>query len=186
MDPASIGALMMFPRPESLGRRGNKTPAPILDVFLAEKAKLSPRDLAALIRIDLNARWRRNMPRPAEDYLGRYSQVAENAELAVDVIYAEYLAREQSGEQPDVAEYRRRFPQYADMLAEQISLHSAIEALEAAEEPDDGNASVGISAQRSHERSRLDANYQILEPIGRGGMGVVYRAKQPARIVSWP
>ncbi len=83
--------------------------------------------------------WRCTDPQSAEAYLARYRCVAENADLAIDVIYAEYLVREQSGERPDLGEFQRWFPQYSDVLAEQINLHRAIEALGLSEESDEAS-----------------------------------------------
>ena len=101
-----------------------------LDQFVENLNNLSPGDIAELIRIDLNARWNRSDRERPERYLGCFSAVAADAELAVDVIYAEYLAREQSGEQPEIAEYQTRFPMFAQALAEQIRLHLAIDTLD--------------------------------------------------------
>src|SRR5262245_1939059 len=66
---------------------------PALDAFVSEISDVSPAELAELIRIDFDARWNRDDPRQPEDYLRLFSVVADDAELAVDVIYAEYLAR---------------------------------------------------------------------------------------------
>lgn len=98
---------------------------PALDVLLAGLPRVSPSELAEAIRIDLEERWQRNDCQTAEDYLRRFPSVAADVELAVDVIYAEYLAREQTGNRPDLAEYQQRFPAYSQMLTVQIRLHCA-------------------------------------------------------------
>ena len=103
---------------------------PALDHFVATLNDLSPSDLAELIQIDLEARWSRKDRQRPEEYLRRFSTVAADAELAVDVIYAEYFARERSGEQPELAEYQTRFPAFAHVLAAQIRLHRAFDTLD--------------------------------------------------------
>ena len=59
-----------------------------------------PGELAAMVRIDIDVRWRRSDARPAESYLSRFPALANDPELAVDIIYAEYLARERAGRCP--------------------------------------------------------------------------------------
>ena len=86
--------------------------------------------LPPLIQIDFDARWSRNDRQRPEEYLRRFAAVAADAELAVDVIYAEYFARERSGEKPELAEYQARFPAFAHVLAEQIRLHHAFDTLD--------------------------------------------------------
>src|SRR5262249_33452332 len=49
-------------------------------------------------------------------------------EAILDLIYNEFLLREQLGEQPVIAEYARRFPVYAAALRAQAELHNAMQA----------------------------------------------------------
>ncbi|HWB08738.1 MAG TPA: hypothetical protein VG826_05925 [Pirellulales bacterium] len=100
---------------------------PDLESFVAGLSEVAPRDLEVMIRIDLAARRQRNDHTPAEEYLRRFPAVAADPELALDVIYGEYLARERAGEQPKLAEYQTRFPALAQSLSDQIRLHNALD-----------------------------------------------------------
>lgn len=152
-------------------RQWHQGQEPHLDEFVAAQSPVSPRELADMIRVDLDAHWERGQCRYAEGYLNRFAPVAADPELAVDVIYAEFLAREHSGERPDQHEYQRRFPELAEVIAEQIGLHAALDSLE---------EKTRLGPDEQSTESDAEATYEILEQIGAGGMGVVFRAHQAA------
>ncbi len=154
-----------------------------LESFVAGRSDVAPRDLGALIRLDFAARWQRNDRTQAEEYLRRFPVVAADPELALDVIYSEYLAREQAGERPELAEYQARFPEIAQVLSQQIRLHDAFETLENDESQDGPSATepaAGDWFPSAASSSTLAGSYEIVEQIGSGGMGVVYKAHHAA------
>src|SRR5262249_9782935 len=87
-----------------------------------------PVGLFAELRADQRRRWQAGERVPAEEYLERHPALRADPEGAVDLVYGEYLLREGVGEQPEWAEYLRRFPQYADVLRAQVELHRALVA----------------------------------------------------------
>jgi serine/threonine-protein kinase len=80
-----------------------------------------------VLRVDQRRRWQAGERVPAEDYLRRHPALAADPDAALDLIFHEFLLREERGERPAADEFLHRFPGHADGLRAQIELHRALE-----------------------------------------------------------
>jgi len=69
---------------------------------------------------------RQRQGRRVEDYLSALEADALSTELWLELIYTEYVARCEIGDQPKPDEYFRRFPQFAQDLEELFFLHQVV------------------------------------------------------------
>ncbi len=145
----------------------------------------SPPSTAATLReacADLLRRLSRGEAARAESYLESHPALAADAEAAVELIYTEFAAREEAGEQPQADEYLARFPQWAGALRRQLDIHRLL-AGEGGESPPQPAGLLGAVAKPgapAGEAPQTFGAYQVVRRLGRGGMGTVYLATHGA------
>src|SRR6188472_2147087 len=61
----------------------------------------------------------------AESLLAYHSHLGSDSDAALEVIYTEFVAREQLGQVPVPAEFCQRFPQFRDGLEKLFQIHDA-------------------------------------------------------------
>jgi serine/threonine protein kinase/formylglycine-generating enzyme required for sulfatase activity len=84
----------------------------------------------------------------------------------------EFVEAFRQGKRPSVEEFARRYPQHADDIREVLPALVLMEKAKSAED------TPGPRRQPTAAPLRQLGDYQILREVGRGGMGVVYEARQ--------
>jgi WD40 repeat protein/tetratricopeptide (TPR) repeat protein len=141
---------------------------------------VDPADLLDRACLELAGCWREGLRVPVETYLARHPALAADPEAVLDLIECELTLRAERGEAPDPAEYLARFPGLAGPLGRRFALERLVEE-QATPDPTLGSTlDAGPDDPPRPDAGRWPAldGLVIQGELGRGGMGIVYRAHQ--------
>jgi serine/threonine-protein kinase len=124
--------------------------------------------------VDQRWRWHRGERVLVETYLEQQPALAGDADAVLDLIYNEVILRERAGETPRLEEYLDRFGDFAAQLRLQFEMDGAMLAADLLPQ---GPSAPGRPPE-AREALPVIAGYKIFEVLGRGGMGVTYKAWQ--------
>ncbi len=140
-------------------------PAPDVRQFLAQAGSVSPQQLAAVLCVDLRQRWQCGEAVRVERYLTDFPILGQHPDSFLDLVYTELLLQEEKGPSPNLEDYRHRFPALFDRLKQQVEFGRVLQR----ESEHGGDELVA---------TRRLGDFEIVRQLGRGGMGIVYEARQ--------
>jgi WD40 repeat protein/tetratricopeptide (TPR) repeat protein/predicted Ser/Thr protein kinase len=179
------------------------SPGDNLPPTLSEIAGLTPLGLVALLREEQRRCWEVGERRALEELLARHPDLRSHPEFVLDLLFSEFILREEAGDRPILDEFALRFPDCGGGLRRLVEAHWALQGgrelptadSQADEEPIPPPALLGegVAAPPTsvmpptvydgvpHPEqvpSISVPGYQVLRLLGRGAMGVVYLARQ--------
>lgn len=134
--------------------------------------QVDARKRLALYWADMRSRWHRGQQVTAEDYVA--GEADADSEFIVDLLYSEYVLRDECDAMLDPETYRLRFPDQYAAFQRQVSIHEGLqEPSGSARKP---NAGDEMASADSLPRI---GKYIIVSKLGSGGQCDVYRAVHP-------
>jgi serine/threonine protein kinase len=155
-----------------------------LGAFLPEgDAILRQAALHELIKIDLEARWRRGQQQRLEDYLQRFPEMGTARALAPQLLYEEYRTRQLYGDRPDLRSYQPRFPDLFAALQKLVQEQPLPTLTKNAPTPPSPSPRMESPALMTiSNNSELPGGFKMIRRLGTGGFGEVWLGEAPGGI----
>lgn len=142
-----------------------------LESFLGGRQDaISDEEFIGLLVMDQHIRWEVGPGPRVEEYSHRFSRVADNDDHLLELAYGELRARQKLGCSISEQELTERFPGIVARLLKQLEFAGWIEE-------DHQPRCTLCSSRASTSDPSTFGDYDLLEPIARGGMGIVYKAR---------
>ena len=156
---------------------------PIADHVPAEPRELKRLAIVELIKVDLEQRACRQLPKRLEEYMAEFPELLEAGEPPVDLIYEELHVRRSAGEQVRVEEYFARFPRSQDALKKLLGdglaasscLFGGWPTKRDRDEPADATPARWLGQFAAGQQLE---DFDLLAELGRGAFGQVFLARQ--------
>jgi WD40 repeat protein len=148
---------------------------PLLDDFLPQDETERTALLPELVHLDLEFRLKHGENIRLEKYLSTFPELAANQVQMLELLATEFELRRRLDQDVAPDEYLTRFPAYAACLPE----HFRRALTERSRDGSRSTLHMGASDVRRVGWPNIPG-CEVLRELGRGGMGIVYLARQPA------
>jgi serine/threonine protein kinase len=176
------GVLSHFERAWQTGGRAD------LAQFLPPGNRLGVVLILELIKSELAIRWERGEKPHLEDYLPRFPELRAEPGLLPALLAEEYRVRHLYGDCPALEEFRDRFPaQFAEVarLVRELQAAGTLAQPTLSSPPPPPPPPPPLAPLGLPQRDgflAVGAGYKLLEPIGSGSFGEVWRAEAPGGV----
>jgi serine/threonine protein kinase/formylglycine-generating enzyme required for sulfatase activity len=143
--------------------------------------------LLELVKIDLEMRWRGGQPVVLDHYVEKFPELGPAQGLPVSLVAVEYLVRLHHGDRPALTLYQKRFPEQYEALQGLVlgrERPGGPAPATGPTVPPGAPAAAGAGGLGKGSLLSMAGGYELLERIGVGGFGEVWRAQAPGGVLA--